>query len=152
MSNDIYHVTFPSLCTSWYMEFSSDQKRKMRYVKILFLRYLHDLKLVFESTLSTKLKFIFSQFWYKIYESFFHVPNCLSSTVISFCEFIKQIIWILHWIIQHVLQIVANIDLIWFFTLKCFLEILWNFKTHHLRPSLCWHMHNIWYHNRLRKK
>ena len=47
--------------------------------------------------------------------------------------------------IQFLLQIVANIDLTWFFIFKCLVEILWNFKTHHLRPSLCWHMHDIWY-------
>ena len=38
-----------------------------------------------------------------------------------------------------------TLDLIWFFTLKCFAEILWNFKTHYLQPILCWHMHDIWY-------
>ena len=31
------------------------------------------------------------------------------------------------------------------FTLKSFAEILWDFKSYHLRPSLCWHMHNAWY-------
>ena len=36
--------------------------------------------------------------------------NCFYDiyTVISLCEFIKQIIWIIQFLIQHVLQIVAN--------------------------------------------
>ena len=33
--------------------------------------------------------------------------------------YIKQIIWILHWIIHYIFQVVANIDFIWFVTLKC---------------------------------
>ena len=77
----------------------------------------------------------------------FAISQISINSIISFCKFIKQIIWILHWIIQYVLQIVANIYLFWFFTLRCFAEILWNFKTAHLRLSLCWHMHDIWYTN-----
>ena len=38
-----------------------------------------------------------------------------------------------------------KLDFISYFTLRCLAEILWNLMTSLLRPSLCWHMHDIWY-------
>ena len=54
-----------------------------------------------------------------IFLFYYFLDEFIIYSVIRFCEFIKQIIWILQWIIQYVLQTITNTDSIWLFTLKC---------------------------------